>query len=214
MRDASHGCQLSQSRVTTPFLATYVLLLARGMLYRDGVLLITWGPHGTLMARRQPPDKDAQSRGKILRTTLYVALAVSAGVTLVGLPPIQRQVEAGQLHPLWLLTPALCFGLFIIIYVADRLWLLRYRKYPSGRALFQILFACAFMLLLLPSSVREYRSVLSNRQQQDQLSTLMTHKEARVRSMACELAAHRQDASQYVAALGRALAEPQQYGTG
>jgi hypothetical protein len=106
-----------------------------------------------------------------------------------------------------LLAPALCFGVFLLVYAIDRFRLVRFRGYPSGRALFQVFFGVVFLMLLLPSSIVEYRSALSSRPARDELSALMRHRDARVRAMACELAGLRPGGGRYVQALGRALAD-------
>ncbi|MFH1812455.1 MAG: hypothetical protein ABIJ09_27225 [Pseudomonadota bacterium] len=160
------------------------------------------------MSRRRDTRPPGSGASMMLRVVLYFALALSAFVTMAGLPAIQRRVEAGQWHALWLIAPAVCFGLFLVIYIADRVWLLRHRNYPSGRALFQVVFGVVFVLLLLPSSIREYRSVLQRRPPRQSLYALMLHSDARVRSAACELSAHRPEAERYLDALSQRLVDP------
>lgn len=143
--------------------------------------------------------------GVPLRVALYLALAASAIVTLAGLPALQEWVERGQLRPWWLLAPAVCFGIFLLMYVADRLWLLRHRRYPSGRALYQIALGIVFLLLLLPSSIREYRTVVQARRSSDVLVELFGHRDARVRALACELASRRETPGRYLPQLQSAL---------
>lgn len=157
------------------------------------------------MSRKRERTGAAPSASMLLRVVLYFALALSALVTMAGLPAIQRRVEAGQWHPLWLLAPSVCFGLFLVVYLADRVWLLRHRNYPSGRALFQVVFGALFLLLLLPSSIREYRTVLERRPPRQSLHALMLHTDPRVRAAACELAAHRPEAERYLEDLARRL---------
>ncbi len=165
------------------------------------------------MSRKRDRAQRFRGVGLTLRVVLYLALALSALVTMAALPPIQRRVEAGQLHPMWLLAPSGFFGLFLAIYLADRILLLRYRNYPAGRALFQIVFGLLFLVLLLPSSVREYRSVLQTRPPKQSLQALMKHSDARVRAVAFELAGRRPESRRYLSALGAGLndrAEPAQ----
>jgi hypothetical protein len=157
------------------------------------------------MNRRRDNLGASPGAGRALRIVLYFALALSALVTMAGLPAIQQRVEAGQWHALWLIAPAVCFGLFLVIYIADRVWLLRHRNYPSGRALFQVVFGAVFLLLLLPSSIREYRTVLQRRPPRQSLHALMLHTDPRVRAVACELAAHRPEAEAYLGALAQHL---------
>jgi len=149
----------------------------------------------------------ARGAGVPLRVALYVALAASALLTMAGLPALQQRVEAGTIQPLWLLAPSCGFGLFLAVYVADRIWLMRFRKYPSGRALFQILLGIVFLMLLLPSSIREYRSIIKSRPARDSLSALVRHKEPRVRAIACELTSYRKEARHHLPALGHALTD-------
>ncbi|MBN2361203.1 MAG: hypothetical protein JXR83_17240 [Deltaproteobacteria bacterium] len=157
---------------------------------------------------RQPVARVSSAQAAwFLRLVLYLALVVSALVTLFGLPEIQRRVDANTLAPLWLLAPAFFFGLFLLVYAVDRYRLVHFRSYPSGRALFQVFLGVVFLMLLLPSSIVEYRSALTSRPSRDELSTLMRHRDARVRALACEVAGTRREGTSYLQALGNALAD-------
>jgi len=157
---------------------------------------------------KQPVARVRSARAAwFLRLVLYLALVVSAVVTMLGLPAIQRRVDSNTLDPFWLLAPALFFGLFLMIYAVDRFRLVRFRSYPSGRALIQVFAGLVFLMLLLPSSIVEYRSALVSRPARDELTALMHHRDARVRALACELAGLRRGGGRYVQALGQALAD-------
>lgn len=157
------------------------------------------------MARERKKRHPARAVGLSLRIALYLALVASAIVTLAGQPMLLQRVEAGLLHPIWLIVPSICFGGFLTIYVIDRIWLVRFRHYPSGRALFQIILGLVFFTLLLPDSYREYRSAVTSTPQRDTLTLLLAHRDASVRAMACELAGCRPRSERYVQALGRTL---------
>lgn len=157
---------------------------------------------------KQPVARVRSARAAwFLRLVLYLVLVVSALVTMLGLPAIERRVDATTLDPFWLLAPSLCFGIFLLVYAIDRFRLVRFRSYPSGRALFQVFFGLVFLMLLLPSSIVEYRSALVSRPARDELTALMHHRDARVRAMACELAGLRSGGGRYVQALGQALVD-------
>lgn len=136
-----------------------------------------------------------------LRVGLYFALLVSALTTFIGLPALESRVQAGQLGPTWMLVPSLGFGLALTVYALDRIFLLRYRHYPAGRALFQIAFGLVFLFLLFPSSLAEYHQVVKERPPKQSLQALMKHSDPRVRCLAYEMAPYRKDPQRFRAAL-------------
>ncbi len=132
----------------------------------------------------------AATASRFLRLSIYVLLVVSAGTLFFGGERLWAAAGAGAL-PGWVpLLPAIAFTLFVVIYTLDRLLLIKRRRYPMGRAFFQIALAVIFLSLLLPPEV----SRLQDRRRQppaDATLRLLRHNEPEVRSAACELLAWR-----------------------
>jgi hypothetical protein len=72
------------------------------------------------------------------RWILFALLLASAGLTLFGLPDIQRAVAAGRFPPLALAVGPALLGVFAVGYAAYRLALVREGRYPAGKALVRI----------------------------------------------------------------------------
>lgn len=157
------------------------------------------------MNKNNETAKRVRGLGKALRLGLYITLALSALITFVGLPALQSRVQAGQLGPGWLLAPSIAFGVALGVYLLDRIFLIRYRHYPPGRALFQIAFGLIFMFLLFPSSLAEYRQLIQHRPAPNSLMALMKHSDPRVRSLAFEVAAYRKNPQRFVSGLAQGL---------
>src|SRR5262245_23404930 len=79
-------------------------------------------------------------RPRPLRIALYVLLVLSASAALFLEDPLSGAVARGAISPLWLFTAIAVYGLFYIVYVIDRLLLVKFRRYPAGKAFFQIAF--------------------------------------------------------------------------
>ena len=58
----------------------------------------------------------------------------------------------------WTFLPLAVYGLFLVTYGVDRVLLVRRRRYPVGKALFQIAVGVVFALLLLPSTLEGYKA--------------------------------------------------------
>lgn len=89
------------------------------------------------------------------RWILFALLLVSAGLTLFGLPELQRAVAPGRWPSAALAVPAALLALFAIGYAAYRIALVRAGRYPAGKALFRIALMAAVVgsaagLVLLP----------------------------------------------------------------
>ncbi|MBI2378544.1 MAG: HEAT repeat domain-containing protein [Deltaproteobacteria bacterium] len=93
-----------------------------------------------------------------LRVVLYVLILLAAASTLVVEPAIAGAVQRGAVSARWLFLPIGVFLAFMLAFAADRAWLVRRRRYPAGRAVFQIAFGVLFAFLLLPSTLSSYRS--------------------------------------------------------
>lgn len=123
------------------------------------------------------------------RWILFALLLVSAAVTLVGLPQMQKAVARGSWPPVALALPAGLLALFAAGYAAYRIALVRAGRYPAGKALVQIVLmavvvgAAAGIVLLPPEPVREgYAS---------DLSRPLRSTDAEVRALAAEVVRYR-----------------------
>lgn len=91
-----------------------------------------------------PPEATAGRRTrtppavKTGRWALIALLLVSAGVTLFGLPELQRAVAQGRSPPAALAIPATLLGLFAVGYAAYKIALVRAGRYPAGKALIRV----------------------------------------------------------------------------
>ena len=166
------------------------------------------------MNKKSETARKVRGLGQALRLGLYIAMALSALITLVALPALQSRVHSGQLGPSWLLVPAIAFGMALGIYLFDRIYLVRYRHYSSGRAMFQISFGLIFLFLLFPSRLAEYRQVIKERPAHNSLMALMKHSDPRVRALAYELAAYRKQPRSFIAPLAQGLRDKDQQAAG
>ncbi len=74
---------------------------------------------------------------RALRWILFALLLLSAVLTLVGLPELQREVAAGRFPRGALALPPAFLAVFILGYAAYRFVLVRAGRYPAGKALVQ-----------------------------------------------------------------------------
>ena len=102
--------------------------------------------------KSSPPPRtntrSSQPRAVTLRIGLYVLAALAAGGTLFVAPALTAAVGRGALAEMWLRLPLAIYGLFLVVYGVDRFLLVRRRRYPVGKALFQVAFAAIFFLVL------------------------------------------------------------------
>jgi hypothetical protein len=82
---------------------------------------------------------------RVARWVLFALLLVSAGLTLFGLPELQRAVADGRWPPVALAAPPALLSVFVVGYAAYRLALVRAGRYGAGKALVQV----AVMFLVL-----------------------------------------------------------------
>jgi hypothetical protein len=97
------------------------------------------------MTGRTPPVVRAA------RWVLFVLLIGSAGLTLFGLPELQREVAAGRWPTAALALPPTLLALFVVGYAAYRMALVRAGRYPAGKALVQV--AVMFLVLAIVAGV-------------------------------------------------------------
>ena len=108
--------------------------------------------HSSINSAEEPELENSRPPAVTLRIGMYVLAALAALATLQLAPALKGAVSRGALQSFWLKVPTLIYVLFVIVYAVDRFWLVRRRKYPAGKALFQVGFALIFSLIV-PNAV-------------------------------------------------------------
>jgi hypothetical protein len=133
--------------------------------------------------------------GPAVTGALYLLLVGSAALALwvnqfPGVAPQRVEVAAP-----WVF---LAFAVFFAIY---RMVMVQAKKYPAGKAFFQIGSTGLFFVLLLPRTVpAELPS--------DPVEQLLGHRDAEVRALAAEVARSRPEGARYGPGLVKALEDP------
>lgn len=132
------------------------------------------------------------------RVVLYLLLLVAAALTLFGAPALEQAVREGRAPRGVLVVAPAVLAVFIGLYAAYRLALVRAGRYHAGKAFVQITVMVLVLTLALPGSLDRWRSAGTVR-----AVDLMRHLgavDAEERAMAAELARHREraDALRYV----------------
>lgn len=107
-------------------------------------------------ARADDPIPGVPVEAKPLRMVLFVLTVLSAAAALFLAPALAGAVRRGALGSGWLFLPLALYCVFFLVYAVDRWLLVRKRRYPAGRAFFQIVFGLLFGLILLPSTLRDF----------------------------------------------------------
>lgn len=114
-----------------------------------------------------------------LRALLFVLTLSSAAAALFVEPALAGAVARGALSARWLFLPLGVYGVFLAAYAFDRWWLVRDRRYPAGKAFFQVAFGIVFASLLLPETIQDYKARGTPRSDR-----LLTHPDPNVRGAA------------------------------
>ena len=114
-----------------------------------------------------------------LRALLFVLTLLSAAAALFVEPALAGAVARGAISARWLFLPIGIYGVFLAAYAFDRAWLVRDRRYPSGKAFFQVAFGVIFASLLLPETIQDYKA-----QSVPRPDRLLVHKDPSVREAA------------------------------
>jgi len=134
--------------------------------------------------------------GPVLALILYSLLLASAVVALGT-----RRFPGAMPPALGIIAPLL-FLVFLVSFAAYRLVLVRARKYPASKALFQIGAAALFLPLLLPTAKSRYDAPV------DDLEVLLTDDNPQVRAVTAEVIGYRADGVRYAPLLLKALKDP------
>lgn len=106
--------------------------------------------------RANDPIPGVPLEARPLRVLLFVLTAFSAAAALFVEPALADAVKRGAVAKAWLFLPLGLYGLFFLAYAVDRALLVKRRRYPAGRAFFQLAFGAVFALLLLPSTIEAW----------------------------------------------------------
>lgn len=144
---------------------------------------------------------------RALRVPLLLALVVAAGAALFLQPRVVAEVRDGELAPpsLWVAPGALAL---VVALTALEAWrVARRRGYFPGRSVILVAASAAFVGVLLPETLAEYRARTSpSAGTGAHAEVLAASKDARVRALVMEVAGLRPVADTEVAGLlGRGL---------
>lgn len=137
---------------------------------------------------------------------LLIALLLSAALALLGQPRIVAAVRHHEVPAEWLLLAPGLFLLFVLITAVDAALVARRRGFMSGRVLFQVLVALAFVSFLAPQAYGEYRARKAPPTTSvELLEQLSRHGDARVRAVVVDLAGYRTEQREPALVLLRGL---------
>lgn len=135
----------------------------------------------------QEPAGGAPRRGTAFGVALLASLLVSAAIALFGQPLVVAEVRAERLPAAALLVTPLVFSLVVVLAALDAWRAARRRGYFSGRALVQLAFAAAFLGLLLPETLAEFRArTAPDFASADLLEQMIKSRDPRVRALVVE----------------------------
>lgn len=170
---------------------------------RPGRPSVSPGGRPRARGRANDPILGLPTEAKPLRIALYVLTFASAVAALFLEQPIAGAVARGALSPLWLFTALGVYGVFFLAYAVDRALLVKRRRYPAGKAFFQVIFGLLFGLLLLPSTIRDYSASVPD----GGLERLLAHPDPEVRVVSVEALGYRGFAAEHVALLVKRLSD-------
>lgn len=150
-----------------------------------------------------PTSSSDASLARGVRWVLFIVLAGSA-VTAIGAEPLLvKRVATGAWPPTVLFAPIAVYAVFLLLYAVDRWLLVKKRRYPPGRAFFQVVFGVVFGLLLLPSTLHEWQEARPG----PEAPVLDRHPEPRVRVLWIEAMGFRGPEPRRVRKVARAWTE-------
>jgi hypothetical protein len=123
---------------------------------------------------------------RALRNLALALLAVSAVLTLAGLPWLREGVAAGRLPRAVLAAPPVLLGLFVAGYASYRLALVRAGRYPPGKALALVGLMVLAVVLVARMALEPATLPVAGR-----LERGLRSRNADLRALAAELARYR-----------------------
>ena len=150
---------------------------------------------------------DHQETRRRLHLALYFMLLASAACTLLFTKQLWEGFGAGNLPLLAPLLAPLAFVAFLAIYTADRWILIRKHRYPVLRAAVQVAMALVFLTWLAETQTNQFQLASEQQAKPTATSSLLKHREARVRAATCELMALRGEQKAYEHIEGLALGD-------
>ena len=164
------------------------------------------------MAPTTTPDISSQSVSQsaapaaagraVLRIPLFGALIVSAGLALFAQPRVIALVRTEELDALWLVAAPVAFAIVVVIAALDAWRVARRRGYFRGPSVVMLAACVAFLGLLLPNTLAEYRARTSPPEDSvAHYEALVQSRDPRVRALVMEAAGFRPGPPQAVASL-------------
>ncbi len=161
-----------------------------------------------------PTGQAGEGRGRTpasvraARWVLFGLLLVTAVLTLVGLPELQREVARGAWPRAALAAPPALLALFVAGFGAYRLVLVRAGRYPAGKALVQVAVMAVLLGVVAGLAITPGGRAAPGEGPVD-LAREFRSADPEARAMAAELVRHRppEAAGVHVAALVELLAD-------
>ncbi len=135
-------------------------------------------------------------------------MVVAAGATLLVQPRVVEAVRGDGLDPRWLAAVPTAFALVVVLAALDAWRGARARGHFRGPNVVAVAAAIAFLGLLLPDALSEYRTRTSPADAEARDTQLLQHRDPRVRALVMEVLGYRPVPAERVAAgLSRGLAD-------
>ena len=168
----------------------------------NGQLAFSFDESGPRASQRALPSEDlvvsdtirddARPFGVALRLPLLAALIASAVAAFFVQPKVVQLVRDGELNAGWLLVAPTAFSVVLAVAAIAAWRVARHEGFFSGRAIIQLGMACAFLGLLAPDTLQEYRArTAPPTASVESLDLLVQSKDARVRALVVEVAGQR-----------------------
>ncbi|MGI5860677.1 MAG: HEAT repeat domain-containing protein [Myxococcales bacterium] len=136
-------------------------------------------------------------RTPLLALVLYAMLALAAAGALLA------STHPGVLPQGVRLGATIAFGAFVVLFAVYRFGLVRARRYPAGKAFFQVGVGVLFLMLLLPGVAGRPEALRIR-----PLEALLVDADPSVRALACEVARFRGDGRRFAKELADRLEDP------
>lgn len=143
------------------------------------------------MAPAEPTHAPSPNHRAAFRVPLLAALVVSAAAALLAQPRVVEAVRADQLDPAWLAAAPAVFVLVVVLAALDAWRGARRRGHFRGPSVVAIAAAIAFLGLLLPGTLSEYRTRTSPDDAMTRDLAMLAHRDPRVRALVMEVLAYR-----------------------